>query len=51
MDFSTSSNAMIQNNGKGHMRKNAIHIQTKNCGSKNTEAKQLLEHMCWWRYY
>ena len=36
MDFSTSSNAKIQNNAEGLMRKKAIHIQRKNCGSRNT---------------
>ena len=43
MEFSTISNAVIQNNAEGLMRKKAIHIQRKNCGSRNTEEKQLLE--------
>ena len=45
MDFFTSCNAMTQNNAEGLMRKKAIHIQRKNCGRRNTEEKQLLEHM------
>ena len=40
MDFSTRSNAMIQNNAEGLMRKNAIHIQRKNCGSRNMKKKK-----------
>ena len=46
MNFSTSSKAKIQNNAEGFMRKKALHIQRKNCGSRNTEEKQLLELMC-----
>ena len=34
-NFSTSSNAIIQNNVEGFMRKKATHIQRKNCGSRN----------------
>ena len=45
MDFSISSNAMIQNNAEGLMRKKATHTQRKNCGSRNTEEKQLLKLM------
>ena len=45
MYFSISSKAMIQKNAEGLMRKRAIHIQKKNCGSRNIEEKQLLEHM------
>ena len=46
MDFSTSSNAIIQDNSEGLMRKNtAIHIQRKNFGSRNKEEKQLHGHM------
>ena len=45
MDFSTSCNAMIQDNAEGLMRKNTIHIQRKNCESRNKEEKQLLDHM------
>ena len=41
---------MIQDNAEGLMRKNAIHIQRKNCGSRNTERKQLLDHMGQWGY-
>ena len=43
MDFSISSNAMIQDNSV--MRKNASHIQRKNCGNRYTELKQLLDHI------
>ena len=32
MDFSTSSNAKIQNNAEGFMRKKAVHIQKKIMG-------------------
>ena len=39
MDFSTSSNATIQNDAEGLMRKKAIHIQRKNCGTRNTQKK------------
>ena len=46
MDFSTSSNAKIQNNAEGLMKKKAIHIQKKNFGSINTEEKQMPELMC-----
>ena len=45
MDFSVSNNARIQNNTEGLMRKKSIHIQRKNCGSRNTEEKQVIEHM------
>ena len=46
MDFSTSScNAKTQNNAERLIRKKAIHIQRKNCESRNTEEKQLLELM------
>ena len=41
-----SINTMIQNNAEGLMRKKAIHLQRKNCGSRNTEEKQMLEIMC-----
>ena len=50
MDFSTNSNAMIQDNSEGPMRKNAIHSQRKNCGSRNTEEKQLFDHLGRWGY-
>ena len=50
IDFSTCSNAMIQDISEGPMRKNAVHIQRKNCGSKNTEEKQLLDYMGQWRF-
>ena len=40
MDFPTSScNAKTQNNAEGLMRKKAIHIQRKNCESRNTGEK------------
>ena len=39
MDFSTSSNAMIQDTSEGPMRKFVIHIQRKNCERRNTEGK------------
>ena len=49
MDFATSSNAMIQDNPEGLVRKNAIHIKRKNCLSRNAEEKQTYdlshEHM------
>ena len=45
IDFSTSSNAMTQDNAEGFLRKKAIHIQRKNCGSINVEENQLLEDM------
>ena len=45
IDFSTSNNSLIQNNSEGLMRKKANHIHRKNCGSRNTEEKQLLKHM------
>ena len=45
MYFSTSSNALIQNNAEGLMIKKAVYIEGKNCGSRNTEEKGLLEHM------
>ena len=48
--FSTSSNAMTQDISEGHMRKNAIRIQRKNCGSRNKEGKQLLDHINWWGF-
>ena len=50
MDFSTSSNAKIQNNVEGLMRENTIHMQRKNCGCRNVEEKQLLDHMGRWGY-
>ena len=37
MDFSTSSNAITQDNSEELMRKNTHHIQRKNYGSRNTE--------------
>ena len=45
VDFSTSScNAKTQNNAEGLLKKRAAtHIQKKNCGSRNTEEKQLPE--------
>ena len=39
MDFSTSSNAMIQNNVEGLMRKKDIHIQKKDYGGRIAEQK------------
>ena len=52
MDFSTSGCiAKPQNNAEGLMKKKATHIQRKNCGSRNTEEKELLELMGWWVYY
>ena len=50
MDFSTSSNVMIQDISEGPMKKNVIHIYRKNGGSRNTEEKQLLDHMGPWGY-
>ena len=50
MDFSTSSNAMTQDISEGPMRKKGIHIQRKSCGSRNTEEKQLPDHMGQWGY-
>ena len=51
MDFSISScNAKTQNNAEGLLKKKATHIQ-KNCGSSNTEEKQLPELMGGWGYY
>ena len=46
MDFSTSSNAKTQNNAEGLMK--ATHMHRKNCGSSNTEEKQLPELMSGW---
>ena len=37
MDFATSSNAEIQDNPKGFMRKNVIHVERKDCESRSTE--------------
>ena len=53
MDFSTSScNAKTQNNAEGLLKKRAAtHIQRKNCGSRNTDEKQLSELMDGWGYY
>ena len=45
MDFSTSSNVMIQDNSEGLNEKNGIHMQRKNHRSGNTEEKQLHKHM------
>ena len=45
MDFSTGSNAMIQDNAEGLMRKNTIPIQRKNYGNRNTEEKHMIDHM------
>ena len=50
MDFSNSIIAMFQDNSEGLMRKNTIHIQRKNCESRITEEKQLLDHMSQWGY-
>ena len=50
MDSSASSNALIQDNYEGPLRKNTIHMQRKNHRSGNTEDKQLLEHMGRWGY-
>ena len=44
IDLATNSNAIIQDNSEGSMRKNDVHIQRKNCGSRNTEEEQLLDH-------
>ena len=53
MDFSTRRcNAKTQNNAEGLLKKRAAtHIQRKNCGSRNTEEKQLPELMGGWGYY
>ena len=52
MDFFTSSyNAKTQNKAEGLMKKKATHIQRKNCGSRNTEEKQLPELMGGWGHY
>ena len=50
MDFFTSScNAKTQSNAEGLLKKRAAtHIQRKNCGSRNTEEKQLPELMGGW---
>ena len=42
MDFSSSSNTVIQKNTEGLMIKKAIHIRRKNCGSRNTEENNCL---------
>ena len=47
IDFCTSSNAMIQNNSEGLMRKNIIHIQRYNCGSINTEKQNKQKKTAW----
>ena len=52
MDSSGSSNARIQDNYEGPMRKNTIHMQRKNYRSGNTEEKQFMntwddETMIW----
>ena len=44
MDFSNNSIAMIPDNIEGLMRKNTIHIQRKNCGSRNAEEKHGQSH-------
>ena len=45
MDFSASSNALIQDNSEGFIEKNDIHMQRKNYMSGNPEETQLLESM------
>ena len=44
MDFSTSSNAKIQNNAEGVMRKKAGHIRGRTVGVE-TQKKKMLEYM------
>ena len=52
MDFTSSCKAKTQNNAEGLLKKRAAtHIQRKNCGSSNTEEKQLPELMGGWGYY
>ena len=45
MDSSASSNALTQEKPEKLMRKNAIHIQRKNCGNRNSDEKQMIEHI------
>ena len=45
MDFSTSSNAMIQDNPKELRRKNTIYIQRKNFGTRNVLEKYMINHV------
>ena len=42
INLSTSSNAMIQDNPDELSTKNAVHIQRKNCGSRNTEINHVI---------
>ena len=42
MDFSTSSNAKIQNNTEGLIEKHDIHMQRENYRSGNTEENNCL---------
>ena len=42
MGFSTSNNAMIQNSAEGLMRKNTIHIQSRNVGTERQKKKNCL---------
>ena len=44
-DFSTSSNAMTQDHPEELRRKNTIHIQRKNDGSRNAEEKLMIDHV------
>ena len=50
MDFSISSSAMTQDNSERLMRKNTIHIQRKNCGTRNAEEKNMIDYMVRWGY-
>ena len=36
---------MIQDYPEELVRKNAIHIQRKNCGSRNAEEKHIIDYM------
>ena len=47
MVFFTNSNAMIQDNPEEFGRKKAIHIQRKNCGTRNALEKYMLNHIVW----
>ena len=50
IDFSNSSDAMIQDDPEKLMRKNAIHNQRKNCGNRNAEEKHMIDYVVQWGY-
>ena len=48
INFSTSSNSMVQDNPEELVRKNTIHIQRKNCGNRNEFEKYMLHPIVRW---